>query len=69
MGDTDEKNSTYKELYIQKCEDGEAAFEKIMDLLENNTAGEKLIRIRWIIIGIWVWLIMRRTGVTGLWWY
>ena len=33
-GDTDEKNSTYKELYIQKCEDGEAAFEKIMDLLE-----------------------------------
>ncbi len=35
-GDTDEKNSTYKELYIQKCEDGEAAFEKIMDLLEKQ---------------------------------
>ena len=35
-GDTDEKNSAYKELYIQKCEDGEAAFEKIMDLLEKQ---------------------------------
>ena len=28
-GDTDEKNSTYKELYIQKCEDGEAALSLI----------------------------------------
>ena len=36
---------------------------------KNSTAEEKLIRIRWIIIGIWVWTIMRRTDVTGLWWY
>ena len=36
---------------------------------KNSTAEEKLIRIRWIIIGIWVWPIMRRTDVTGLWWY
>lgn len=68
-GYADGKNSTYKELYIRNCEDGEAAFDKIMDVLENSTAEEKLIRIRWIIIGIWVWPIMRRTDVTGLWWY
>lgn len=35
-GYADEKNSTYKELYIRNCEDGEAAFDKIMDLLEKQ---------------------------------
>lgn len=30
------KNSTYKELYIRNCEDGEAAFDKIMDVLEKQ---------------------------------
>ena len=30
------KNSTYKELYIRNCEDGEAAFDKIMDVLEKT---------------------------------
>lgn len=35
-GYVDEKNSAYKELYIRNCEDGEAAFDKIMDLLEKQ---------------------------------
>lgn len=35
-GYADGKNSTYKELYIRNCEDGEAAFDKIMDLLEKQ---------------------------------
>lgn len=35
-GYADEKNSAYKELYIRNCEDGEAAFDKIMDLLEKQ---------------------------------
>ena len=35
-GYADGKNSTYKELYIRNCEDGEAAFDKIMDVLEKQ---------------------------------